>query len=82
MVLPYDLEICKAFGEIKAALKNSDGSDRTIGVNDLWIAACAKHHSLKLLTHNRKHFEGIPGVDMISEAPPTKVKSGRPPATR
>jgi predicted nucleic acid-binding protein len=35
----------------------------------LWIAACAKRHSLSLITNNRKNFEGIPGLTVISEAP-------------
>jgi predicted nucleic acid-binding protein len=73
-VVPYDVEVCRAFGEIKASLKNPDGSDRTIATNDLWIAASAKRHSLTLVTNNRKHFEGIPGVNIISEAPTPRRK--------
>jgi predicted nucleic acid-binding protein len=65
-VVPYDIEICKTFGEIKATMENSG---RTMAPNDLWIAACAKRHSLVLVTHNRKHFEHVPGLTIISEAP-------------
>jgi tRNA(fMet)-specific endonuclease VapC len=68
VVVPYDIEVCKAFGALRT-LKNPDGSYRTIGTNDLWIAACAKRHSLTLVTNNRRDFENIPGLNVICEAP-------------
>jgi tRNA(fMet)-specific endonuclease VapC len=71
VIIPYDLEVCKAFGELRT-LKNPDGSDRTVGTNDLWIAACAKRHSLTLITNNRRDFENIPGLNIICEAPGTR----------
>jgi tRNA(fMet)-specific endonuclease VapC len=73
VVVPYDIEVCKAFGELRT-LKNADGSDRTIATNDLWIAACAKRHSLTLVTNNRRDFENIPGLNIICEAPGTRRK--------
>ena len=36
---------------------------------DAWVAATALRHSLPLVTHNRRHFEHIPGIQSISEAP-------------
>jgi tRNA(fMet)-specific endonuclease VapC len=74
VVVPYDVEVCKEFGDLKATLKNPDGTDRTMATNDLWIAACAKRHSLTLVTNNRGHFEGIPGLKVISEAPGPRSK--------
>ncbi len=74
VVVPYDLEICKTFGDLKATLKNPEGTDRVIPTNDLWIAACAKRHSLALVTNNRKDFEGIRGLNIISEAPGRKAR--------
>jgi tRNA(fMet)-specific endonuclease VapC len=68
VIVPYDIEICKIFGELRT-LKNPNGSDRNIKGNDLWIAACAKRHALTLLTNNRKDFENIPGLNIICEAP-------------
>jgi tRNA(fMet)-specific endonuclease VapC len=36
---------------------------------DAWIAATAIRHNLPLVTHNRRHFEHIPDLRIISEAP-------------
>jgi len=55
LVVPYDLELCREYGRVKAA-------------NDLWIATSAIRHSIPLLTHNRKHFEGIPRLQLTSAA--------------
>jgi hypothetical protein len=40
--------------------------------NDLWIAACAVRHSIPLVSNNQAHFEGIPGLILITEAPAIK----------
>jgi tRNA(fMet)-specific endonuclease VapC len=69
IVVPYDVKICKVYARLKSGLKSPTGSHRIIGDNDLWIAACAVRHGLPLITHNRRHFEGIPGLNIISEAP-------------
>ncbi|SRR6266851_1901731 len=73
VVIPYDIEVAKTYGNIKGTLKNPEGTDRTLASNDLWIAACAKRHSLTLVTNNRKHFEGIPALNIISKAPGPRV---------
>lgn len=62
-IVPYDYAICETYGRIKAALPKG----RTIADNDLWIAACAMRHSIPLVTHNRKHFDEIKGLIIISE---------------
>jgi predicted nucleic acid-binding protein len=69
-IVPYDVEICRTYGALKAVLKTPEGTDRNIGPNDLWIAACAVRHSLTLVTNNRKDFSDIPGLNIICEAPP------------
>ena len=69
VVVPYDVEICRIYARLKTGLRNSSGSARVIETNDLWIGACAVRHAIPLITHNRRHFEGIPGLTVISEAP-------------
>jgi predicted nucleic acid-binding protein len=41
---------------------------RPMGQGDAWVAAVAIRHGMPLVTHNRKHFEGIPGLTVISES--------------
>ena len=69
VVVPYDREICKTYGHLRSTLKGPTGADRVMPPNDIWIAASAICHSLPLVTHNRKHYRGIPGLHIISEAP-------------
>src|SRR5262245_35383152 len=38
-----------------------------IAYADAWIAATAMAYRVPLITHNRKHFEGIAGLKVISE---------------
>jgi tRNA(fMet)-specific endonuclease VapC len=38
------------------------------GASDAWIAATALRHRIPLVTHNRRHFEHIPNLQIISEA--------------
>jgi tRNA(fMet)-specific endonuclease VapC len=68
-VIRYDLEVCRTYARLKYGLRTPSGSHRVIGDNDLWIAACAVRYEIPLVTHNRRHFEGIPGLKTISEAP-------------
>lgn len=68
VIVPYDVEICKTYARLRATLRTESGSDRVLQ-NDLWIAASAVRHNLPLITNNRRHFEGIPGLNVISEAP-------------
>jgi len=74
VVVPYDREVCEVYAEIKASLPKG----RTISDNDLWIAACAMRHSIPLITHNRRHFDDINGLVVISEQKvDTEIKSQR-----
>jgi len=68
-IIPYDIGVCREWASLCDA-KNQDGSSRAFENNDRWIAACAIHHDITLITHNRRHFEGIPRLRLISEAPP------------
>ena len=64
-----DLAVCQAYADLKTQAKTPQGSDRVTSDNDLWIAACAIRHDIPLLSNNRWHFEGLPGLQLISEAP-------------
>jgi tRNA(fMet)-specific endonuclease VapC len=41
---------------------------RPVAPGDAWVAAVATRHGLPLVTHNRKHFDGLPGLTVISDA--------------
>jgi|SRR5688500_1437506 len=41
---------------------------RPVAPSDAWVAAVALRHGLPLVTHNRRHFEHVPGLTVISEA--------------
>jgi tRNA(fMet)-specific endonuclease VapC len=62
-VLGLDQEICKRFGQLRGSMRKRG---QTMGDFDLLIAATALRHNLKLLTNNRKHFEGIAGLEIES----------------
>jgi tRNA(fMet)-specific endonuclease VapC len=65
VVVPYDIELCHTYARVRASLAGGI----VIAGNDLWIASCAIRHSIPLITNNRKHFERIPGLNLISESP-------------
>jgi tRNA(fMet)-specific endonuclease VapC len=68
VIVPFDLDLCRAYGRL-ALMKTDEGTDRRLASNDRWIAACAIRHSLTLISNNRKHFEGIPDLTLVSEVP-------------
>lgn len=64
VVIPYDHEIARCYGWL-VAYRELGG--RQIASNDAWIAACAVRHNIPLITHNARHFRGIPSLDIITE---------------
>jgi predicted nucleic acid-binding protein len=67
VVIPYDVDVCRAYARLKCEAKTAAGTDRVVGSNDLWVASCAIRHGLPLVSNNRKHFEGLPGLRPISQ---------------
>jgi tRNA(fMet)-specific endonuclease VapC len=63
-VLPYDDALAWTWAE----LVGKTCRDRPMALHDSWIAATALRHSLPIVTHNRKHFEHVPGLTVISES--------------
>ena len=62
-VLPYDLAVARAYGEIQAGLL---ASGRGLEDADLQIGATALCHGLELVTGNLRHFSRIPGLRFVS----------------
>ena len=65
VIVPYDAELCRTYGRLRASLT----AGLVVAPNDLWIASCAIRHAIPLISNNRKHFEKIPGLRLISEVP-------------
>lgn len=62
--LVIDAETGLILGRLSADL-DSAGRPATHRIQDLWMAALAVQHNLKVLTQNPKDFEGIPGVVVL-----------------
>ena len=62
-ILGINEEVCKIFGKERGNLRKKD---QTIGDFDLMIASIALHNQLTVLTNNRKHFEKVDGLKIIS----------------
>jgi tRNA(fMet)-specific endonuclease VapC len=60
-VLPLNRLIMRRFARIRGELRRRG---QIIGDPDILIAATALHYGLTLITHNRRHFERIPEVEL------------------
>ena len=65
MVAPYNRELCRRWAEVTVA---AERSGRRIECGDGWIAATVLMYQVPLVTHNRSHYAGIPGLVLISHA--------------
>jgi predicted nucleic acid-binding protein len=63
-VLPYDDALAWCWAELVGKTRRG----RPMSLQDSWIAATAIRHAMPIVTHNRKHFENVPGLTVISEA--------------
>lgn len=61
--------IAQQWAEIQAS---SRAQGRPITSEDCWLAATALELKIPLVTHNAKHFQVIPNLEMITFASPTK----------
>ena len=62
-LIMLDDETCRIFGRERGRLRRAG---RMIGDFDLMIAATSLRHNLTLLTNNRRHFEQVEGLTIIS----------------
>jgi len=60
-----DGNLCHAWAQV---VHSERARGRAIGTQDAWIAATAIQNGVPLVTHNRRHFEGVSGLAVISEA--------------
>ncbi len=60
-VLPYTAKAAQHYGQIRAALERQR---RSIGVNDLHIAAHARSEGLTLVTNNVGEFSHVPALQI------------------
>lgn len=58
---PFDLATARLYGDLAAQLHRSG---KRIGPFDLAIAATALLHGCTVVTHNRKHFDLVPGLSV------------------
>ena len=62
-IVDVDDEICRIFAVERGRLR---AAGAIIGDFDIMIGATAKRHGLTLLTNNRRHFERMQGLNIIS----------------
>jgi tRNA(fMet)-specific endonuclease VapC len=66
LVVPYEDGMARLWGRLKAQAQSTGHplgqNDQT---NDLWVCATAIYHNAPLLTLNRRHFEGFPGLVLL-----------------
>ncbi len=58
-------EICRNWAEIKNEARKKGNP---IDTADAWVASVALLFDVPLITHNRRHFENIQNLRVISEA--------------
>jgi tRNA(fMet)-specific endonuclease VapC len=65
VIVHSDADLCLAWAKITSgAIRRG----QAIGPADAWIAATAVVYESPLITHNKRDYEGIPGLDVVSEA--------------
>lgn len=58
--------VVAVYGKVCSRLQEEDPvAYRSIGQNDLWIAASALHRERPLVSRNRRHFGKIEGLELV-----------------
>jgi tRNA(fMet)-specific endonuclease VapC len=65
LLLPTDglLRLCGLLRAVAGRIGHPLG--QPAHANDLWIAACAVHYDVPLVTGNGRHFAGLPGLEVV-----------------
>jgi len=66
VLIPFEKDLCALWARIVA---ESRKAGRSVSHSDAWIAASALRYEAPLVTHNPRHFESVPGLELISESP-------------
>mgnify|MGYP006291068745 CR=1 FL=1 len=64
VVLPFDHEVAKRYAAVVIGVRKKG---KQIDFADAWIAATSTAFDVPLITHNKKHFKWVPGLEIISE---------------
>ncbi len=64
-IIYADEKLCEIWAEIKSGAHKKG---RPIETADAWVASVALMFDVPLVTHNRRHFENIEHLKIISEA--------------
>lgn len=65
VVVPYDAALIDEYARVYGdARRNGHALGHPHQANDRWIAATARLLAVVLLTRNRRHFTGLPGLDV------------------
>ena len=64
VILPIDGDTGEIFGKLAFGLTKQGRGSPTHRVQDIWLAAQAIQHKLRLLTYNRKDFDDVQGLDV------------------
>jgi len=62
-MLPATAEVARVHADLWAQLEESG---EVIGAHDLWIAATALAHGMRIATANAREFERVPGLDVLA----------------
>jgi predicted nucleic acid-binding protein len=66
VIAPYDDDLARLWGRLKSqAQRSGHPLGQNSQTNDLWVCATAIYHAAPLLTLNRRHFEGFPGLVLV-----------------
>lgn len=75
-VLPYDEVVIGAYAQITVdAVRIGHPLGQADHSNDAWIAATAVAHGVPLVSLNRRHFKGCPGLVLLPDPP---IEEGSP----
>ncbi|MFY1702640.1 PIN domain-containing protein [Micromonospora sp. WMMA1923] len=66
VVALYDQELARLWGRLKAQAQSAGHPlEHAAQTNDLWICATVIRYEAPLLTLNRRHFDGFPGLAVL-----------------